>query len=355
MIIADAPLRITLFGGGTDTPSYRPKFGGYVCSAAIDHRASVIGARPLFNPLLRVKTHNTVELVEGLTALKNPEVRSALSLLGIENHVELVYMGEITGGTGLGTSSAYLVALLKLLSCFNGKELFGADLAEAAAHIEIDILEHPIGKQDHYLAALGGFILLDIARDGSVQASRVGLSRFTILSLESHLSLFYTGETHVSGKILGEQKKSAERGDQQVIDCYHRIKEIAHDGVTALLAGDVIHCGELFHQHWLAKRELPGGVSSSRFDFLCEEGLRNGAIGAKVTGAGGGGCVLFCCEPAKRKNLREVMLNYGLQEFPFKFDSRGAELDLSRAKPHELVPFSGPPRRMVHFDSDLVS
>lgn len=357
MIRSRAPLRVPFGGGGTDVPGYRDRFGGYLCVAAINHQVRVFGARPLFDPRLRVKVHDRVELVERITDLKSGEVRSALALIGIENHVELSFMGPFTEGTGLGASGAYMVSLVNLLNRFNGKELTPVELAEAAAHIEIDILGYDVGKQDHYIATHGGFIILNIAKDNSVQVERVSIPPDILVNLESHMIIFYTHQKRerASGKILGEQKESIRRGDFKTIECYHQIKENAHLRVKALRAGDVIRCGELFDQHWRVKRQLPGGVSSEFFDFLYEEARKNGAIGGNLMGAGGGGFFVFFCEPGERSRLKEAMYRRGLEELPFHFDSRGAELDCSEADPHELAPFSGAPRRLVSLNSDLVS
>lgn len=355
MFIGRTCLRFGLGGGGTDLYSYASTHGGFLCSITIDLHATVIAERPLFDPRIRVKVHDTIELVDELTMLKNEEVRAALALTGITSNVELVYMGEITGGTGLGTSGAYLVNLVNILNYFRGIRLTPVELAEAAAHIEIDVLGHNCGRHDHYLAALGGLVILNISKDGSVQADRVGISPDILKKLRDHLLLLYTHRQHVSGKILGVQQDSMKRGDQRTFDCYHRIKEIGYEVVKALREGDVVRVCKLFDQHWLVKRELPGGVSDQYFDFLYGEALKNGALGGKVLGAGGGGCILIGCEPARRVQVKNALCQYGLEEVPFNFDFRGVDLDCSKAKPHELVPFSGTPRRMVHFDSDLVS
>lgn len=359
MLKVRVPLRANLFGA-TDLPHIVSQFPddekGFMCSAAISLHVYVDVQRLLFNPGIIIKTSKP-ELVDNIDQLKeNPEIRAALEVVGIRDHIEIAFLGDVPRGTGLGASGAYLVGLLQALYRLKGRHLSLKELAEAAAEIEIKKLGRPVGQHDQHVAAFGGVNILHIAKDGSVQVESADLSQDTLIGFEEHSILFLTDINirHLSGQILGAQKEAVESGDRTVVDGYREIRRIGLLGVAALRANNFVYCGELMDKHWSIKRLLPGGVSSARLNFLYGEALRNGALGGKVLGSGAAGFFLFMVEPEKRNRLRDVMCGHGLKERPFRFEPMGVTLNTDWAEPHELFSFKETPRRMVYLDSDLV-
>lgn len=337
MIAARAPLRITLGGGGTDLLFYSARFGGFVLSAAITRYVYLAANRASFDGHIRVKTREN-EDVDSIHKLRNEVVRAALEYAGINRDIEIVFFGDLTGGVGLGSSSAYLVNLMNVLSYYRREPLGPQALAEAAAHVEIDMLGRPIGKQDHYLAAYGGVRVLKISTDGSVKVEDSGISQDTLDELRDNLLLFYTHRKRLSGSILGEQKRAADAGEESIFRYYHRVKEMGYEIHETLRSGNLVHFGELMHKQWMEKRKLSGGVSNPEFDLLYETARNHGAIGGKLVGAGGGGCFLFLVDPPRKKMLRAAMLKEGLSEHRFDFDYHGAELVTAFSHRHEVSP-----------------
>jgi len=338
MIVARAPLRITLGGGGTDLLSYSSRFGGFVLSAAITRYVYLAANRASFDGHIRVKTKEN-EDVETLDKLQNEVVKAALTYAAIDRDIEIVFFGDITGGTGLGTSSAYLVNLMNALHYYKRAPLSPASLAEAAAYVEIELLKRPIGKQDHYMASFGGIRILKIDRDGTVKVEDPEIPQDTLDDLRNNLLLFYTHKKRLSGSILGEQKRLMEAGDESTLGYYHRVKDIGMMIYEALRSGDLVSFGELMHRQWMEKRRLAGGVSNPEFDRIYDVARNHGAIGGKLVGAGGGGCFLFLTEPSKKRMLKSILINQeGLSEHPFEFDFHGAELVTAFAQRHESFP-----------------
>lgn len=319
MIIARAPLRIALGGGGTDLQFYSSRFGGFVLSVAVDNYAYVTILRPSIEKGIRVKARIN-EYAENLDAIKNELVTASCRLSGVTERLQITFSSDLSDGTGMGTSSAYTVCLLQALSYLKGELLDKKVLAEAAAHVELDILERPIGKHDHYMASYGGLKLLRINKDGSVLVEEPPVTKNTLDELKSHLLLFYTGERRESSAVLLAQR---ERADYEY---YHRIKEIGMRIYESLTHNDLARFGELLHAHWETKRCLAGGVSNPHFDALYLLARRHGALGGKLIGAGGGGLFLLFVPPSKREELRSTLRQEGLEEVCFSYDWQGATL-----------------------------
>jgi D-glycero-alpha-D-manno-heptose-7-phosphate kinase len=199
------------------------------------------------------------------------------------------------------------------------------ELAEQACHIELEILKKPIGKQDQYMAAFGGLTTLDIARDGSVKVNRLRVSREILESLESNILLFYTGEIRDAAAILGQQDAASKRNDTKVVGSLEEILEIGHEVAECIQRGDLHRFGELMNQHWQSKKRLAQGISNPRIDAWYELAKGNGAIGGKISGAGGGGFLMLYCEQDKAR-LREAMRGAGLRELNFRFEFEGSKV-----------------------------
>lgn len=326
MIVARAPLRIPLGGGGTDLQFYSSRFGGFVLSVAVNNYAYVTTLQPSIEKGVRVKARIN-EYADDLKDIKNELVRASCGASGITKRLQITFSSDLSDGTGMGTSGAYTVCLMQTLSYLKGKLMDKKDLAEAAAHVELNVLERPIGKHDHYMASYGGLKLLRINRDGSVIVEEPPVSQKTLQDLKSHLFLFYTGERRESSAVLSAQRESAEKKDgERVYEYYHRIKDIGMNAYEALIRNDLARFGELLHAHWETKRCLIGGVSNPRFDKLYRLARANGAVGGKLVGAGGGGLFLLFITPSESRRVRSVMHQEGLEEVDFSYDWQGATL-----------------------------
>jgi len=325
MILARAPMRITLGGGGTDLPCYYSKYGGFILSAAIDKYLYIYVNRPAADDLIRVKYSRYEEVTES-DQVQHDLVRPALKLLGIKNNVEIVSMADVPAGTGLGSSSTYLVALLTSLYDLKRERVPTQALAEFAFKVEREMAGHPVGKQDHYLAAFGGITCLDIERDGKVRVSPLNISMTTAEDLHSRILLFFTGISRTANHILQEQRQDTERDDATVVESLHRTKEMGYRVKEYLENGDLEKFGHLLHEHWENKKRRSVAISNPEVDGWYEIAREAGALGGKLIGAGGGGFLMLYCPIRKKLALRKAMAAEGLKEMPYNFDFQGAKV-----------------------------
>ena len=326
MIIARSPLRITLGGGGTDLPSYYREHEGFLVSAAIDKYVYVNVMRP-FTEGIYLK-YSQLENVEQITDVKHPIIREALDMLGFKTpQVEITTLADIPAGTGLGSSGSFTTALLKALYTHRRRHLHQEELAELACAIEIDRLGEPIGKQDQYIAAVGGITCFTFHKDEKVTAQPLGISMDTMFDLEDNLLLFFTGFSRSASTILKDQKVKSQQNDQDMLNNLHYVKDLGYRSRDALVEGKTQVFGELMHEHWEHKKRRSGGMSNPNIDHWYELGLQNGAIGGKLVGAGGGGFLMFMARD--RNKLRHAMAQAGLEEVRFKFDFEGTKVVMS--------------------------
>ncbi|MHB8512028.1 MAG: GHMP family kinase ATP-binding protein [Actinomycetota bacterium] len=325
MILAQAPFRISLGGGGTDLPSYYKRFGGFVISAAISKYIYIYANRPAADDLIRVK-YSKYEQVESIEEVEHDLVRPALKLLDITSGLEIASMADVSAGTGLGSSGTYLVALLTALHAFKRNTVPTKDLAEQAVHIEMDLAGHPVGKQDHYLAAFGGITALDIDKDGTVEVTRLDLSHDVLDEFRNTVLLFYTGMTRRSTDILKEQARATDGDDKRVLDSLHRTKEIGYAIRQVLEKGDLNEFGRLLDEHWKTKKQRSDRISDGPLDRWYDLAVESGALGGKVIGAGGGGFFMFQCPTQHKADLRAAMAAEGLREMRYDFDFQGAKV-----------------------------
>ncbi len=328
MIVARAPLRLPLGGGGTDLPSYYQREGGFILAASIDKYVYVTVNRPAADDLIRLK-YTRSEEVATVSELLHDLARPALQHLGIDRNIEISSMADVPAGTGLGSSSTYLVALLTALLALTRETLTTQELAELSYHLEIDIAGHAAGKQDHYTAAFGGITALEIKPDGTVDVQRPPISITTMEELRNGLVLFFTGLTRTADLILNEQVRRTGTDDSAVIDSLDEVKELGYRIRAALETDNLDAFGELLNVHWGQKKRRSDAISNPQIDAWYEEGLRNGALGGKLVGAGGGGFLLFYCPAEHRQGLRHAMARTGLRETPFHFDDYGAKVLVS--------------------------
>ena len=323
MIIARSPLRVTLGGGGTDLPSYYREHEGFLIAAAIDKYVYVNVMRP-FTEGVYLK-YSQLEHVQDIGDVQHPIIREALQLMGFRTpQIEISALADIPAGTGLGSSGSFTTALLKALYAHRKRHLHQEELAELACHIEIERLREPIGKQDQYAAAVGGVTCFTFHRDDKVTAVPLKVSMDTLFDLEDNLLLFFTGFSRSASTILMDQKDRTQSSDHEMLTNLHYVKELGLRSQAALEAGDTAHFGALMHEHWEHKKRRSGGMSNPKIDEWYELGRRNGAIGGKLVGAGGGGFLMFMAE--NRNRLRRAMAEAGLEEVRFRFDFEGAKV-----------------------------
>ena len=324
MIITSSPLRISLGGGGTDLPSYYREHTGFVISAAIN-KYVYITLHESFSEGIIVK-YSKMETVQTPEEIKHPIVREALKLVGTDEHphLEITSMSDIPAGTGLGSSGSFTTALLRALHCLKKNSVPARELAEQACHIELELLGEPIGKQDQYIAAIGGITCFTFQPDGQVQVEPLRLAPETLHTLEDNLILFFTGFTRSASEILKDQDSRSRQKDQGMLDNLHFIKEIAMESKAAMERGDLRRFAELMHIHWEHKKKRTQGMSNPQIDSYYELGRSNGALGGKLIGAGGGGFLMFYTEDKTR--LRRVMTRAGLREVRFRFDFAGSQV-----------------------------
>ncbi|HEX5000047.1 MAG TPA: galactokinase [Terriglobia bacterium] len=322
MIIARSPLRITLGGGGTDLPSYYREHGAMVISAAIDKYVFVTVTRP-FVPGIFLK-YSKLEHVEQCSDVQHPIIREALQMLGFKTpQVEITTLADIPAGTGLGSSGSFTTALLKALHAHRRRHIHADELARMACEIEIDRLKEPIGKQDQYIAAYGGLTCFHFHPDDRVEASPLRVGMHTLHDLEDNLLLFFTGFERSASGILRDQVQRSQLMDQNMLNNLHYVRELGHKSQQALETGRPAEFGALMHEHWENKKKRSGGMSNPKIDEWYELGRRNGAIGGKLVGAGGGGFLMFYAED--RAALRRAMAGAGLEEVRFHFDFEGSK------------------------------
>ena len=324
MILTRTPFRVTLGGGGTDLKSYYSKHGGFIFSFTLDKYMYITLKKAFADDLIRVK-YSESETVEKIEDLKHEIARACIQKVGFSKGIEIASMADIPSGTGLGSSSTYTVGLLSALHNLKRDFISVQDLAEEACEIEIDILKKPMGKQDQYLAAYGGFLVMEISKDGSVKVKNANISLSTLDDLKQNLMIFYTGKRRLNKTILGQQDQASRNNETQVMESLNYIKESGYKILESVESGNITDLGILFDEHWKYKKKMAQGISSPELDQMYELAKENGAIGGKISGAGGGGFFTLYCEDNKSK-LREAMKKAGLRELTFDFDFEGTKV-----------------------------
>lgn len=323
MIISRSPLRISLGGGGTDLPSYYQDHEGFLVAAAID-KYVYLTLHETFVADLIIK-YSQMERVPSADRVEHPIIREALRLLEIkETNLELTSMADIPAGTGLGSSGSFTTALLKTLHAYKKDLVHPEELAEQACHIELDLLHDPIGKQDQYIAAYGGLTCFTFLKDGKVHAEPLKISTETLYNLEDNLLLFFTGYSRSASSILKEQDEQSKKKADDMLANLHFVKELGLQSREALEHGDLLEFGRLMNVHWDYKKRRSGAMSNDTIDDWYELALRNGAVGGKLIGAGGGGFLMFYAEDKVR--LRHALMAANLKEVRFRFDFEGTKI-----------------------------
>jgi D-glycero-alpha-D-manno-heptose-7-phosphate kinase len=322
MIITQTPLRISFLGGGTDFRGFYEREEGCVLSSTIDKYIFVI-VKERFDDKIRVGYTQT-EMVDWLDDVQHDLVREALRKTGITRRIEISTMGDIpSAGTGLGSSSTVTVGALNAMHLYLGEARDAATLASEACEIEIDILGKPIGKQDQYIAAYGGLCFIHFKPDGGVTVEKVGVSDEARRRLSERLMLFYTGMTRSSSTVLKEQVSNIDDRFQTL----RKMKQLAVEARECLERQAFDGLGELLHQGWEYKKQLASGISNGQIDAMYQAARRAGAIGGKISGAGGGGFLLLYCPVERRDDVRKALAS--LRELPFALERDGSKAILN--------------------------
>ena len=324
MIITRTPFRVTLGGGGTDLPSFYQEHGGFILAVAIDKYMFLNVNTPIVDDKVRVR-YTSSEMVDHVDEVKHTLAREALRYFGVASGIEIVSIADIPAGTGLGSSSSYLVGLLNALHTLMQDQATPQKLAEEACFIELETLKKPIGKQDQYMAAFGGLTTLHISPDGRVDVTRLELDVDLVESLEHNILMFYTNEMRDATAILKRQDEATRTKDRVVVRSLREIKDIGLEICESISKGNLRRFGELLDVHWQSKKQLSNGISNPQIDAWYELAKQNGAIGGKISGAGGGGFLMLYCEENKTR-LREALRSAGLRELKFRFDFEGSKV-----------------------------
>ena len=314
MLITRTPLRIGLFGGGTDFPGYFKKEDGCVINTAINKYIYVV-IKPRIDNKTRVScTH--IQTVNHIENIKHDLIREAIKKTNMPGGVEIITIGDVPAGTGLGSSSSVTVGLLKAMHEYTRNPVDNETLAQEACDIEINILKHPIGVQDQYAAAFGGFRFIEFKKNGDVVLNKPSFYR----DFNDRLMLFYTGIVRKAEDVLTEQTKKIFNN----MELLTQVKEIAVQANNSLLLGDYDTVGYLLHETWKIKKQLASGITTKKIDSLYKMALDAGAYGGKISGAGGGGFLVVYAPLDKKDSVRKALKE--LREVPFRFELEGSKV-----------------------------
>jgi D-glycero-alpha-D-manno-heptose-7-phosphate kinase len=332
MLIVRSPVRISFGGGGTDLPAYYQQYGGAVLSTAINkYFYTTLGTRSdqsiqIISSDLRIceawSEFAALQFQEG--GLEIPV--AVLKDLASEVCVDLFLASEIPPGTGLGSSASVCVNVLKTLTSYLHIPMSKQDLAERAFHVARNVLARHVGKQDEYAAAYGGLNFIEFLPDGGARVQPIDPGPAVMTELQNSLMLFFTGAAHHSWNILADQEKSTEQGSRKSVEALHEIKGLAYRMRDTLRSGELREFASMLDEGWRAKKRVSSRISNSRIDALYDLAMRNGALGGKITGAGGGGFLLLFCEPLQQDRVRHALAAEGLKEMTFRFDFQGAQV-----------------------------
>lgn len=335
MIIAKSPVRLSFGGGGTDLPAYYEPHGGAVLSVTIDkYFYSVLQELPGSEVEISSSDYQLHQRIPDLDqanlkdALRIP--KAMLRHFGVKNGVLLQLKSDIPPGSGLGLSGAVATSLARCIGAYAGQEMDKAKVAELATHIELTVLGRPIGMQDQYASAFGGLNFITFDASGT-KVEPVAVSRSRMEELRRHVMLFHTGSSRDSARILEGQRQSTQQKDKDVLGALHEVKKTAYRMREILEGGDVTEIGRLLDDSWRHKKRFSPAVSNPDIDSYYETAMRLGALGGKITGAGGGGFLLVFADPSRQEPISRELTAMGLQELDFDFEDGGSQITLDHA------------------------
>jgi D-glycero-alpha-D-manno-heptose-7-phosphate kinase len=322
VIISRTPFRISFFGGGTDYPAWSSKYGGAVLATTID-KYCYLTCRylpPFFEHRIRL-VYSKIENCHTIDDIQHPSVKGILSHLQMDRGIEIHHDGDLPARSGMGSSSSFTVGLLNALYALRGEIRSKQQLAAESIHIEQSVLEETVGSQDQVCAAYGGFNHISFLSNGEFSVRPVTLAPHRIEELNSHLMLFYTGLIRTASDVASSYVNDLDSKRRHL----RIMKDLVEEGINVLNCGDDLHpFGELLHEAWQLKRDLGNRVSNSKIDELYDQARAAGAVGGKLTGAGGGGFLLLFVPPEKQTALKETLRH--LIHVPFKFEFSGSQI-----------------------------
>ena len=322
MIISRTPLRMSFTGGGSDIPSFYRKYGGAVISTAID-KYVYVNVNKKFDNGIRV-AYSKNEEVASLHEIEHPLVRAAMKCLGLEGGIEITTIADISSrGTGLGSSSTFTVGLLHALNAYIGCYVSSETLAAYSCHIEIELCGEPIGKQDQYAAAFGGFNLIEFNSDDSVVVSPIICKRKTLERIEHNILVFYTGITRSASTLLKRQSYEVANGKRKQ-DALRRMVKLTYDLRDELHKNNADVFGEILHENWVLKKSLADGISTGEIDEWYSAARSAGAIGGKILGAGAGGFLMLYAPPETHSAIQSALNT--LRHVPIAFEPLGSRI-----------------------------
>lgn len=320
MIISRAPLRISLAGGGTDLPSYYIGRGTSWISMAINHfcySSANYGYADKY--LLK---YSELESATDIDSIKHRLIRESLKFVDQKERLELTFSADLPGGTGLGSSGAFTVSLLAALFTYNNRHFSAESLARDATKIEMEILGEPIGLQDQFISAIGGITQFYVDKEGNLSWERLAVPKLWESEFQESTLLVFTGRTRVSHEILASQKNRTTKSDKLMLEHLDYVKNSVELIKEMLILRNFENYGRFLDEYWQRKRKTHSRMSSDYVDFIYDVGMKNGAVGGKLIGAGGAGFILFVVESKER--LRKAIKDLDLEEIPFSIDNGGA-------------------------------
>jgi len=323
MIISRTPHRISFFGGGTDYPSWYLEHGGKVLGAAID-KYCYISCRylpPFFKHKHRI-AYSKIETITNIDEIQHPSVKETLRYLKIEQGLEIHHDGDIPARSGMGSSSAFTVGLLKTLYALNGVVISKEELYKEAIHIEQNLIKENVGSQDQVWAACGGLNAIEFLQNGEIIVKPIVMREEHLKCFENKFMLFFTGLSRHASVIAQEQIQNTHRNKNELL----KMKELVDESYKILISGkdDFVDFGRLLNETWQLKRKLSSKITTGNIDDIYETAIKNGAVGGKLCGAGGGGFIVFYVEPEYQDRVRNALRDYLC--VPFKFDFSGSEI-----------------------------
>jgi D-glycero-alpha-D-manno-heptose-7-phosphate kinase len=321
MIITQTPFRISFVGGGSDLAAFYERSAGAVLSTSINKYMYISSHAFFESDKIRVKYSQT-ETVGQVSELKHPILKTILNQFNIKGGLEISSIADIPGGTGMGSSSSFTVGLLHNLHAASNQYASKEQLAAGACNVEINLLGEPIGKQDQYAAAYGGLNLIEFQPNGHVSVQPLNLAKDVLNELEQNLCLYYIGNQRSASAILSEQKKNT--ADTDKFDGLKQMVQLVYELRDSLMKANLENFGSLMHENWLIKQRLASGISNPLISDLYDLALKNGALGGKLLGAGGGGFMLFYCPKEHQAKLDKAL--HKVRRFPFAFEQDGSKL-----------------------------
>lgn len=323
MIITRTPFRISFFGGGTDYPIWYREHIGSVLSTTIN-KYCYINCRylpPFFNCKYRIRYAQREE-TDAISDIRHPSVRECIKFLNLDKGIEMIHASDIPAQSGIGSSSAFTVGFLNALYALKGQIITKRQLAKDAINIEQNIIKENVGSQDQVATAYGGFNKIEFGLEPEFSIHPITIGREKLENLQSHLMLFFTGFSRNASDIAGEQiRKTPEKKNEleTMLDMTYEAIDILNNNHS-----DINDFGKLLHESWMIKRNLTSKITNPEIDMIYKSALDAGALGGKLLGAGGGGCILFFVEPELQRKVREKLKN--LLYIPFKFENLGSQI-----------------------------